>query len=135
MKTLVIFVLLSISFSIFANTDAQLLIRELERELDTCIEQDSTTIGMRICLANQYGQLDDLLNKTYRELRASLEEGPKSKLIQSQRDWIKYRTSNCEFEGSSVMGGTMETIIMMDCDNQMTIEKIKQLDTRLNGPQ
>lgn len=134
MKALVIFLTLSISFTSFADTETNQIIQELEREIDICIEQDSTTIGMRICLSNQSEQLDILLNNTYKQLRDRLNQSQKDKLIRSQRDWLTYRESNCEFEGSSVIGGTMETIIIMDCHNRMTIEKIKQLDTRLSIP-
>ena len=135
MKSLFFVTLLALSFSSFANTEESLLVQEFDREVDICIDQDSTSIGMRICLANQSEQLDALLNTTYQKLRAKLDGEAETRLVKSQRDWLKYRNSNCEFEGSTVIGGTAETIIIMDCSNRMTAKKIIQLAERLSYPE
>ena len=134
MKTLFLTSLLSISTLSFASVPASQVINEINREADICLEQDNTTIGMRICLAKQAEQLDVLLNKTYQELRSKLSGEAENRLVQSQRDWLKYRTSNCELEAANMIAGTAETIIIMDCDNQMTEDKILQLDGILNTP-
>lgn len=131
MKTIFALILTIGTTSVFANNETDLMLREIEREVDICMEQDSSTYGMRLCLDKEASELDRLLNKTYKRVKSKLGKTEVKLLVKSQRDWLKYRTSNCEFAASSFLEGTAETITLMSCSNGMTAKKIVELNNHI----
>ena len=71
--------------------------------------------------------LDVLLNEVYRYKRNMLSNEQKSLLKTAQLDWLKFRESNCDMQAGQV-GGTMQTIVLMACTNEMTANRIAELD-------
>lgn len=59
--------------------------------------EDYTTVGMLEAAEKYYIELDELLNRCYKELSSQLDEKDKKALLNSQREWIKYRDKEIEF--------------------------------------
>ena len=60
---------------------------------DPCAEQPDaeSTAGQMACAAREFAVWDDILNETYRRLRAALDARQKVKLRGMQRAWIESR--------------------------------------------
>ena len=81
-----------------------------------------------------YEKTDKQLNLVYNKLKAKLGKKDQANLIASQRDWIKFRDSNCNFrsypEGE---GGVIANKMYTDCLMQATIIRTKELKDLING--
>jgi len=136
---------LIIAFSLLSwSVQAQSSADFNEEEIDC--ETAMTTIDLRYCAMIEYEEADKELNEVYQKLIASYnqdlaeakargrEEGdldyitePLKLLRQSQRDWIKFRDSFCNYEASQSWGGTMEPLVYTSCRANMTQEQTKRL--------
>ncbi len=76
---------------------------------------------------NDYNKSDVELNKYYKELTKILSEKSKQKLVMTQRLWIKYRDSHCDFEASYFDGGTIRPVIKFTCLKNITDQRIDNL--------
>lgn len=130
-KILIIFCFsaLSISdtFENFQNEHEQ-----LKKKVGKMIEKNSTTYGMHQALITEYEELDKLLNKYYNHLMKTLDEEPKMKLRDSQREWIKFRDKEYEFYSSYFHsiggGGSMWGIISGEHRNAVMLRRVEQLE-------
>ncbi len=50
----------------------------------------------------------------------------------SQRTWLLFRDAQCESEGYSARGGSMESIMVGACKSELTQARIKQLQELIN---
>ncbi|MGL4534849.1 MAG: lysozyme inhibitor LprI family protein, partial [Fusobacteriaceae bacterium] len=73
------------------------------------LDNDYSTFGMLSAAEDYYNELDKVLNKSYKELRAVLGDEEKIALRDSQREWIKFRDKEIEFSATlySKKDGTM----------------------------
>lgn len=77
--------------------------------------------------AAAYDAADTALNDVYRTLRGRL-SGPAANLLRySQRDWISFRDSECQFLASGVDGGSAYPMIRTNCLEELTRERTRQL--------
>ncbi len=131
MKSILICLIMSISSVSFAGDLAATLseLKDLAQFEANCLdnEMNQSTYGMLMCMGNRYDAMDVILNREYKEIMKDIEGEEKSRLIQSQRDWLKFRVSNCYWEATSMLGGTGENVIYLGCMNQMTNERIEAL--------
>ncbi|MBO9583773.1 MAG: DUF1311 domain-containing protein [Flavobacterium sp.] len=81
-----------------------------------------------------YEKADKELNKVYNQLKNKLGTKDQTALVTSQKDWIKFRDSNCKFktypEGS---GGVISNKMYADCRMQITLTRTKELKSLLEG--
>lgn len=103
-----------------------------------------TQAEMTDCAANEFDRADKALNAQWKLTRAVMQEtdanleddqkGAEKALLNAQRAWIAYRDGQCEAEGFSVRGGTMEPMIVDDCKARLTDARTKELKA-LAAPQ
>lgn len=82
---------------------------------------------MNQCAQIFYEKEDKKLNQAYQELLPKLPESRRKRLTAAQQQWIKFRDTSCDFERSSVEGGTMAPTIYYGCLGRTTSLRTKQL--------
>ena len=82
---------------------------------------------------NDYDKSDKILNSTYKNLMNLLDDKYKQKLISTQKQWIKFRDSNCQFEASQFEGGTIQPLIKYTCLQTITEQRIENLNQSINS--
>lgn len=81
-----------------------------------------------------YEKADKQLNTIYNQLKKKLGAKDQTNLVNSQKDWIKFRDSNCKFKSyPEGEGGVMANKMYADCRTQITISRTKELQSLLNG--
>lgn len=73
---------------------------------DPCLAtpDGKTTAGTVACLSREYRVWDEVLTRTYNELRARLSPELAARLQQAQRAWIESRKLSCEFFWDFIRG-------------------------------
>ncbi|HET9408733.1 MAG TPA: lysozyme inhibitor LprI family protein [Candidatus Sulfotelmatobacter sp.] len=79
------------------------------------------------CLAKAKDQADGELNALYQKLRKRLDPADTSRLLETQRVWIKYRDANCQAERELYGGGTGAQPAYLACVEAMTRARTKEL--------
>jgi uncharacterized protein YecT (DUF1311 family) len=66
---------------------------KIDQELSQCLNKsdNQTTAGMCNCTYKALDEWDDQLNATYKLLLSKLDSSARSKLIDAQREWIKFK--------------------------------------------
>ena len=77
---------------------------------------------------NEFKKADKELNIVYNKLKNKLQPLDKKALKVSQKDWLKFRDSNCNFiSKENSEGGVIANKMKIDCLTQMTLERVKEL--------
>ncbi|BDU27259.1 MULTISPECIES: lysozyme inhibitor LprI family protein [Flavobacterium] len=85
-------------------------------------------------LYEAYDKADKELNKVYNQLKNKLGTKDQTALVAAQKDWIKFRDSNCKFKCySEGDGGVIANKMYADCRMQLTISRTKELKSLMNG--
>lgn len=69
----------------------------IERKMKLQLEKDYSTAGMINAGSTAIDSYDELLNKYYKQLLKTLDNEDQIFLKQAQRDWLRYRDSELEF--------------------------------------
>jgi uncharacterized protein YecT (DUF1311 family) len=112
MKKLKIFLIL-IFIANFANIFSQ-----------TQAEMNNTAI-------EDYNKIDIKLNKLYKQILKLLESPEKELFVQAQRDWIKFKESQCRYQASSEEGGSIQPLIKYVCLTELTDSRIKDFEQNI----
>lgn len=86
-----------------------------------------TQAEMNQTAITNYKKADTDLNKTYQKVLKSVSESEKTLLIKAQKDWLKFRDSHCYFEIEQYKGGSIQPLILYNCLEEKTQERIKDL--------
>src|SRR5437588_8238115 len=71
---------------------------EMTQEYSTCLEKSNgVTVEMINCILAETIRQDARLNENYKRLSSKLVTKRKNTLIEAQRNWIKFRDTNCGF--------------------------------------
>lgn len=101
-----------------------------------CHENDASTWCSTQRLAHEYELVDDNLNKVYQELLKAMEKPAeeyldypslKTKFIEAQRQWIRFRDSECNAWYIFNEAGTGRNVDHLECLVMRTRDRIKQL--------
>ncbi|KOC87793.1 lysozyme inhibitor LprI family protein [Winslowiella iniecta] len=65
----------------------------IDRELESCLNSNSSTAGMSQCYDTANRAWDKEMNTQYQAVMAKLDDAQKAKLRDAQRNWLKYRDS------------------------------------------
>jgi len=85
-------------------------------------------------LYKAYDNADKELNKVYNQLKKKLGAKNQAALVVCQKDWLKFRDSNCKFKSyPEGEGGVMANKMYADCRMQLTISRTKELKGLMNG--
>jgi len=91
------------------------------------------TIAMADCTSAEIEVQDARLNAAYQQAMRGLEDGPRQKLREAQRAWIKFRDSKCASESQS--GGTMDILNGGGCVLEATVRRTIELEAMADAGQ
>lgn len=112
----------------------------IDARLKVCMDKDSSNLGMKTCTGDAYDAADKILNKVYNSAAANLKKVSKDtdvvqnnnetlkRLIASERAWIAYRDADCDLQGTEMLGGSGENLVIVSCQLSMTEQRVKALD-------
>src|SRR6266496_4676733 len=109
--------ILLITAFIFSNSFlfAQKKEDKIEIELSKCLksEEGSTTVGMCNCIYEALDKWDKKLNVIYKKLLATVDSTAKQKLIDAQRQWLKFKENEINLIDATYgnQDGTMWLIV------------------------
>jgi uncharacterized protein YecT (DUF1311 family) len=96
------------------------------------------------CADLAFNKADAELNSIYGELSAAYKkldvvtkkEQPdydlaRPALVSAQKNWIAFRDAECDLEGLGPQGGTARPMVIAQCLERLTLDRIKQLRARL----
>jgi uncharacterized protein YecT (DUF1311 family) len=105
-------------------------------EAGPCAKQRNT-IEINECAAGKLAAKDKELNAAYDKLLKSLAPkykedttdyaAIKEKLVEAQRDWIKFRDNDCDAKYRLNAGGTIRGLVSLSCKIEHTALRTKQL--------
>lgn len=79
------------------------------------------------CAGEQFRKADNLLNVAYKRIMSKLTPADRTNLVEAQRAWLKYRSSNCwalrQFHGGS-LAPTEESFCLQSLTEARTKELI-----------
>jgi uncharacterized protein YecT (DUF1311 family) len=81
------------------------------------------TFDQSECVSRKFKVADKKLNEDYATLMAALPVPRKAALKQEQIGWIKEKTAKCEQAGKEFEGGSMQPIMIIDCEVKMTEQR------------
>ena len=109
MKTKILIILL-LTFVFFTNSNFA----------QSQLEMNQTAL-------KSYEKSNKELNKVYSILIKSLDKTEKQKLITTQKLWITFRDSHCEFESLPNEGGSIKPLIYSTCLKELTKKRTAEL--------
>ncbi|MFJ2992438.1 lysozyme inhibitor LprI family protein [Pandoraea sp. NPDC087047] len=92
--------------------------------------QDQATMNQ--CAMKDYQASDKKLNTTFQTLNKKLSPQGKAALQKSQRAWIAWRDAQCTFETMGSDGGSIHSLVITSCMDELTKEQTKRLDKMNN---
>ncbi|WP_366140079.1 lysozyme inhibitor LprI family protein [uncultured Jannaschia sp.] len=123
--TFIVFTAQSVTYA----QDVPLKVCDLNDECDNT----SSQLELKQCIGELRDREDTRLNDLYRDLLASIPdnyENPSvivTRLRASQREWIEYRDSYCDYKFSTAEGGTIGGLLLLDCECTLTRDKADHL--------
>ncbi len=94
-----------------------------------------TQAAMNRCAGDELKAADAKLNKTYRELLASLSPAGASRLKEAQRAWIRFRDAECSFQSNGKDGGSIAPMVSAGCMTRLTQQRTSQLAAARSCPE
>jgi len=100
-----------------------------QNELTACAgqEADKANADMAIALAKAKAAME-AVDKDVSEIRPNPAGGVEA-LELSQRGWLQYREGRCIIEGFAERGGSMEPMMVLHCEEEVTRARIAELNT------
>jgi uncharacterized protein YecT (DUF1311 family) len=100
---------------------------EMTQEYSTCLDKSNgVTVEMINCILAETIRQDARLNEHYKRLTSKLATKRKNTLIEAQRNWIKFRDTNCGFYADPE-GGSAATLAAHECILNATAQRAKEL--------
>ena len=82
---------------------------------------------MNICAEKDFQKADGELNRAYKAAVAGLDGDSQTLLRAAQRDWIKFRDSECIYENAPNQGGSIYPMVYSGCLTELTKARTKQI--------
>jgi uncharacterized protein YecT (DUF1311 family) len=100
---------------------------EMTQEYSICLEKSNeVTVEMINCILAETIRQDARLNENYKRLISKLVTERKNTLIEAQRNWIKFRDTNCGFYADPE-GGSAARLTASECILNATAQRAKEL--------
>ncbi len=101
-------------------------------------KEPQTQADMTICAGRDLADADKQLNAQYQVTRKALKErdagastpdlkGGEEALLKAQRAWIAYRDAQCASVGFQARGGSMEPMLVSNCEADLTRKRTAEL--------
>lgn len=100
---------------VFADTDDQV----------QCVPDSTIHNDILACYIDEFKDIDQKLNTTYKNKMASLKKSKMDKLQRSQRNWLKEKESKCVVDEANY--GRESHFDAMQCQIDMTTKRINFL--------
>lgn len=100
---------------------------------DKCADaEDQATMNQ--CADAAFKKSDAKLNTLYKQIESRLKDDPDTKklLVQAQRDWVKFRDAECDFQTAGAAGGSVMPMLISMCMDSLTQSRIKDFEGYLN---
>lgn len=88
---------------------------------------------MNACSRLEYQQADKKLNQVSDRLRNKLTGTSRQQLVSSQKAWIAFRDSHCEFQKSLFEGGSIAPTMLNTCLSDVTQQRTSELEMYLQN--
>jgi uncharacterized protein YecT (DUF1311 family) len=96
-----------------------------------CAEAGSSR-AMEACAERELKAAEAEMKKSYDRLASSMEApSERASLRAAQRDWVRYRRSNCRSEAFLYRGGTIQELILLRCSARLTRERRAEIEAQL----
>lgn len=92
----------------------------------------TTQMDITMCEGEKLDKADAALNAVYAKLTKKVSAGGKTKLVEAQRAWLKYRDAQCDFETLATVGGSIHPMEVAICRAELTREQTKRLQRQLD---
>lgn len=106
---------------------------KIEEEMGRCLEkkENQTTAGMCDCTYKALDKWDEKLNATYKTLLAKLDADAKGKLVEAQRQWIKFKEKEIVLIDATigVAPGTLSRVVRANSVMEITRERAVALES------
>jgi len=101
----------------------------IDTALQSCMDHNSTTVGMRQCQAQALADWDAALNTAYTQLMASQSPEAKTALRTAQRQWIAFRDAQIAYFKTvfDKMDGTIWPMIELQYSTDLSRKRAIQL--------
>ena len=141
MKALIqILATLALTTPALAHAATHAVTKQLDRVITdekVCMDKAESNVAMKECSADAYEAADKILNQVYSSQVAALKKSDPvgdnqeilRRLIASEKAWISFRDADCEYQGTSMLGGTGESLVVSECNVEKTVSRAKQLAT------
>jgi uncharacterized protein YecT (DUF1311 family) len=92
----------------------------------------STQMEMNVCEGEKFKKADAALNDAYARLAKKVSAEGRTKLVETQRAWLKYRDQQCAFETLGTMGGSIHGMVAAICQTALTEAQTKRLRAQVD---
>lgn len=108
-----------------------ILAYDQKKEAD-CHDTAFTTVDMDECALHDKQEAEAAMESVYQQLLAKI--GPEHRLMlkEARKAWEAYRKRQCKFDTLGTEGGTIHTMIHLQCLGAMTRDYQKILEYQLN---
>lgn len=100
---------------------------------------DANQMQLDQCAGDRFQQADAALNTSYKTIMARLRApdlaATRKALVTAQRAWIGFRDAECGFRAAGVSGGSIYPMIFTECRTDLTLDRVKALDSQLHCPE
>jgi uncharacterized protein YecT (DUF1311 family) len=101
---------------------------------DKCYDDAKDQAALNECADAAFKKSDKKLNELYKQIEARLKDDADAKklLIQAQRDWVKFRDAECNFQTAEAAGGSMMPMLVAQCMDGLAQARAKDFEGYLN---
>lgn len=103
----------------------------LSQAATNCLEQATSTLGMRNCIAKENRIADQQLNAAFTHLLSLLPISGQQQLRTAQRAWLSFRKNECTFAGFAAKGGTLAPLLIDNCYLELNKKRSTDLEAYL----
>lgn len=111
----------------------------IDKQYKSCLSTANSNMAMKLCANEAFVAADKVLNSVYKKIVTNLktptsdqynnDQNKESlkRLITAEKAWITFRDANCDLQAAQDLGGTMETLTILDCSYTTTKSRVDEL--------
>lgn len=120
-------------------------------QMKSCMEENSSTMGMKMCASDELELQESRMKSAIKKTMARLDEYKTDKslsaaeksemaasnkviltrLNKAQKAFLAFRTAECDYQSTSMLGGTGESLVVLACEASMTADRVDTLEKEL----
>ena len=95
-------------------------------------DNQRTTYEINVCAGRHYKRIYRTLVAVYDKLYAAYDISNKNALQTAQIAWERYVTTECAYETTGTVGGTIHSTMVTNCEAELTRTRIDRLQMQAN---